>query len=182
MSNGSALNLETTYRAPRQHFPEQAMTPAAEILLSPEQKRALLEQVLREKAAQAAFIPLSFAQQRLWFLDKLNPNTATYNVPIVLRLRGALDANAFRQCLTYIVARHESLRTCFRSKDDLTVQHVLDPEPVEVPLVDLSRLTARDKDSEMGSLIHCECRRTFDLKSDLMVRATLVKLAEREHS
>src|ERR1044071_3044455 len=153
------------------------MTTAAETLvdLSPEQKRVLLEQLLREKAGQASTIPLSFAQQRLWFLDKLNPNCATYNVPTILRLRGPLELDASRKPLTHIVARHEALRTCFRSKDELTIQHIQEPRSVEVPVVDLSKISGADKEREIDRLIHAECRRTFDLKHDLMVRATLLR-------
>lgn len=159
------------------------MRPAAETLaeLSPEQKRALLEQHLREKAGQAATIPLSFAQQRLWFLDKLNPNSPAYNVPTVLRLRGGLELESFRKALTHIVARHEALRTSFRTKDDLTVQHVQQPQAVHVPVVDLSKFSPRDKDKEVQRVIQSECRRTFDLKNGLMVRATLLRLSLAEH-
>ncbi|MGZ8900138.1 MAG: condensation domain-containing protein, partial [Limisphaerales bacterium] len=76
--------------------------------LDPAQKRAVLEQLLREKARRPKTFPLSFAQQRLWFLDKLQPNSAVYNVPTVVRLSGPIQLEPFKQALDMVVARHES--------------------------------------------------------------------------
>ena len=73
--------------------------------LSPEQKRALLEQMLREKAAQASAVPLSFSQQRLWFLDQLEPNSPLYNIPVALRVAGPLSSPVLASCLGEIVRR-----------------------------------------------------------------------------
>src|SRR5678815_1422828 len=86
--------------------------------LTPEKKRALLEQLLREKAAKAASAALSSGQERLWFLDRLEPNSPLYNIPTALRLTGELNEEALRDALNEIVRRHESLRTCLLYTSD----------------------------------------------------------------
>src|SRR3954454_7478602 len=86
-----------------------AIDPPGE--LSTEDRRALLAEQLRSVAAQGDSSPLSFAQQRLWFLDQLEPNSPRYNMPSVARLTGTLDLPALGQALDALVARHESLRT-----------------------------------------------------------------------
>src|SRR5579871_578475 len=90
-------------------------------------KRALLAEQLR-KAAEGT-IPLSFAQQRLWFLDQMEPNSPLYNVPTVVKMRGALDVEALRRALKQIVSRHESLRTRFVNTDGNPAQSI-NPDPI----------------------------------------------------
>src|SRR3954465_15147839 len=98
--------------------------------LSPEEKRALLEKLLRERKDKR--FPLSSAQKRLWFLDKLQPNSAVYNVPTVLKLRGAIELEPFRQALEKILERHRTLRTTFESVDDAPVQKVHSMLPLDL--------------------------------------------------
>lgn len=149
--------------------------------LRPEQKRALLEQLLRERTRKAKTFPLSSAQKRLWFLDKLEPNSATYNVPTVLRLKGPLVLESLKKGLSAIVARHESLRTTFEASDDAPVQKINPPAAIDLPLVDLSALAPAKKQVECERVIEHEVQRPFNLAEDLMVRATVVRLAADEH-
>src|ERR1051325_6877170 len=100
------------------------ITPVTQ--LSSEEKRALLARLLKEKASKPKFYPLSFAQQRLWILDQLEPNTAAYNIPSAVRLTGRLDVAALEQTFNEIKRRHGSLRTTFSVIDDQPVQ-VLNP-------------------------------------------------------
>jgi amino acid adenylation domain-containing protein len=125
--------------------------------------------------------PLSFAQQRLWFLDKLNPNSAAYSVPSVLRLKGPLQLDPFRKALNAVAARHESLRTTFESADDAPNQKVNPPAEVDLQLFDLSQLDQTGQRAECEKIISAEIRRPFNLATDLMIRAALVKLAPGEH-
>ena len=98
-------------------------TSYAEIAdLDPAEKRALLERLIHDKARQPKLFPLSFAQQRLWFLDKLQPNSAAYNVPTVVRLKGRIEVEPLRQALEKVVERHESLRTTFEGGGDASVE------------------------------------------------------------
>lgn len=149
--------------------------------LDPAQKRALLEQLLREKARKPKLFPLSFAQQRLWFLDKLQPNSAAYNVPTVVRLRGPIQFDAFKSGLDKVVARHESLRTTFESNDDSPAQKINPPSPVNFELVDLSGVAESQRKTETDGIIAEAIRRPFDLAQDLMIRVTLVRHAQEEH-
>ena len=87
-----------------------------------EKKRATLAALLREHGRRSRLVPVSFGQQRLWFLDQLESGTAAYNIPYALRLTGALKVSALAQSLNHIVARHESLRTTFSALDAQPVQ------------------------------------------------------------
>src|SRR5262245_50643595 len=92
--------------------------------LSPEEKRALLAQLLREKADKSNSSALSFAQQRLWFLAQLEPESSAYNIPAAYRLSGPLNVPALEQSLSEIVRRHETLRTTFAAVDGQPFQRV----------------------------------------------------------
>ena len=85
-------------------------------------------------------LPLSFAQQRLWFIDQLAPGSPLYNIPVALRVEGPLDARVLALCLEEIVRRHEVLRTVFAAPDGSPVQVIRPPEPFELPVVDLAAL------------------------------------------
>src|SRR5262245_21070542 len=87
------------------------------------------------------FAPLSFAQQRLWFLEQLEPGLAINNIPLILRLSGPLDATALLSALGAIVRRHESLRTCIQVRDGQPIQWIPPEVRVAMPQVDLTHLS-----------------------------------------
>ncbi|MFF7177373.1 amino acid adenylation domain-containing protein [Streptomyces sp. NPDC008121] len=119
-------------------------------------------------------LPLSFAQKRLWFLDRLDGPDATYNTPFVLRLSGAVDRAALRAALGDVMARHESLRTVIRERDGVPYQVVL--PGVETPF------TARDGDpAELSGRVAEAARRRFDLAAEPPLRAELISLSSDEH-
>ncbi|MFE3661204.1 amino acid adenylation domain-containing protein, partial [Streptomyces sp. NPDC059165] len=121
-------------------------------------------------------IPLSFAQQRLWFLGELEGASATYNIPLAIRLRGGLDREALRLALEDVVGRHESLRTVYPVGEQGPYQYVLPVADVALTLppvgVEKGVLAARLAELAAG---------TFDLASDLPVRAHLLRVAEDDH-
>ncbi|HYH79663.1 MAG TPA: amino acid adenylation domain-containing protein, partial [Longimicrobium sp.] len=126
-------------------------------------------------------LPLSFAQQRLWFLDRLEPGSAVYNIPAVLRLRGALDAGALARALTGVARRHEVLRTTFAATaDGRPVQVVHPPAPVQLPVVDLSALDAGPREAEARRLAGEEAARPFDLARGPVLRCALLRLRAEE--
>ena len=125
--------------------------------------------------------PLSFAQQRLWFLDQLEPGSSTYNVPRALRLDGALDADALRRALEEIVDRHESLRTVFRSEAGELWQAVEGSRSVPLPLTDLSELPEGAAEARAMVLAEEEAERPFDLSQGPLLRASLLRLGSRSH-
>ncbi len=124
---------------------------------------------------------LSFAQERLWFLDQLSPGVATYNVPVALRLRGGLSPAAFAGSLGEVVRRQEALRTTFFATGGQPAQRIGPASPVEIPQVDLTRLPAATRDDEGLRLARVEGSRPFDLTHGPLLRAALVRLGPAEH-
>ncbi|HYH81173.1 MAG TPA: amino acid adenylation domain-containing protein, partial [Longimicrobium sp.] len=127
-------------------------------------------------------LPLSFAQQRLWFLHRLEPESAFYNIPTAVRLTGALDAAALRRALGEIVHRHEALRTVFLPTPDGSAQ-VVHPAPRAFPLPvhDLAGLERPRADAEAMRIARAEAEAPFDLTRDLMLRGVLVRVRPDEH-
>ncbi|MFT4174751.1 MAG: amino acid adenylation domain-containing protein, partial [Rhodocyclaceae bacterium] len=125
--------------------------------------------------------PLSFAQQRLWFLAQLEPDSPFYNLPGALRLVGDLDVAALGRTLDEIVRRHESLRTRYVAGDGDPLQQVLPPAPLPLPLTDLSSLPREEAEAAARHLIAAEAHRPFDLEHDVPVRAALIRLGPAEH-
>lgn len=126
-------------------------------------------------------LPLSYAQQRLWFLDRLEPESALYNNPAVVRLRGCLDIAAFERSLNEIVRRHEALRTSFPMIDGRPVQRIAPELILDLPLIDLSRLPAPERDAEARRLAEEAAEQPFDLAHGPLVRAIILRLAEDDH-
>ncbi|MFD5459280.1 amino acid adenylation domain-containing protein, partial [Streptomyces olivaceus] len=121
-------------------------------------------------------MPLSFAQRRLWFLQRFGAPSATYHMPLALRLSGALDRAALGDALADVVARHETLRTVFPHTAGIPRQRVVEPTEVPVPL------TVRAAgEAEMPALLHEAAVRAFDLTSEVPLRAELFALAPDEH-
>ncbi len=132
----------------------------------------------REEPGEA---PLSFAQQRLWFLDQLAPGSTAYNCPTALRLEGPLAVAALAASLDEIVRRHESLRSVVVVADGEPVQRVLPAVPVAVPLIDLSSLDAGEALRQAGRLAAGEAGLPFRLATGPLLRACLLRLAVRQH-
>ncbi|HEX7860699.1 MAG TPA: amino acid adenylation domain-containing protein [Verrucomicrobiae bacterium] len=121
--------------------------------------------------------PLSFAQQRLWFLSQLHPKSCAYNVPFGLRIRGALDAVALHRALAYLVHRHEALRTTFREVDTVPQQVIAPGAAVSMDFTDLST----DAETGLKKLREEEASTPFDLEHGPLIRFRLARLATEEH-
>ena len=132
-----------------------------------------------ERRAAAGPAPLSFAQERLWFLDQLSPGASAYNVSRAFRWRGALDAAALARAVGGIVRRHEALRTCFPALDGRPAQEVAPALDLPLPVIDLAG--AADREAEAERLIRREARRPFDLRSGPLLRLLLLRLGPAEH-
>ena len=152
-------------------------------------KRALLEKRLRgdsvvvtlPKRPDAEFAPTTFAQQRLWFLDQLEPGSATYTIPIAMRVRGPLHAPVLEQCLHELVRRHETWRTTFESRDGIPFQHIGQPGPLPFSVRDLCMLPEGERDDEALRLATEQARLPFDLAVGPLVRVLLLKLGEADY-
>ena len=160
--------------------------------LSPE-KRALLELWLQKEGAAASDrrqiprrdpsqrCPLSFGQQRLWFLDQLQPGLTVFNEFSVFRITGNLKTDALRQSLSEITRRHESCRTTFAFEAEHPIQVINNPRDFDLPLYNLSHLPPAERSSEIDRHIDQEGKRAFNLKRDPMWRAVLLQCSPQEH-
>ncbi|HEX6749443.1 MAG TPA: amino acid adenylation domain-containing protein [Longimicrobium sp.] len=128
-----------------------------------------------EPIARGGALPLSFAQERLWFLERLLPGRGLYNMPVRHRLEGTVDADALRRALTAVVARHEALRARYREADGAPVQEIAAPWEIDLPVVPV----AGDDDEE--AWLAAEAFRPFDLERGPLLRAALLRRGEREH-
>ncbi|MEW5926224.1 MAG: amino acid adenylation domain-containing protein, partial [Gemmatimonadota bacterium] len=149
--------------------------------LSAEEKRRLLAQLLRQKAARATRFPLSFAQQRLWFLHQLDPASPLYNMFAPFRLLGPLDAAALERALGEIVRRHEVLRTTFAGEAGEPVQVVSAPGAWRLEVEALDGLGEEEREAAVRRRMQAEAVRPFDLAAGPLFRAQLLRLGAEEH-
>jgi hypothetical protein len=126
-------------------------------------------------------IPLSFPQEQLWFLSQLDPNNVSYNELFALRFVGVLNIVALEQSLNKIVARHAALRTNFAAVNGQPVQVIAESLILTVPVIDLSNLPASDREIEVQRLAAEQAQKPFNLVSDPLIQATVLKLTDTEH-
>jgi amino acid adenylation domain-containing protein len=130
----------------------------------------------------SAEIPLSFAQERLWFLDQLEPGSCKYNLFSAYQLKGELNAAALEQSLNEIIRRHEALRTTFTTVNGRPIQRILPFMSIKLPVVDLSGIVSDTEGaSELRRICTAEAQRPFDLEGGPLLRANAIRLADDEH-
>ena len=156
-------------------------------------KRALLELEIKKRGTRASAesimprsdsrdsVPLSFAQQRLWFLDQYEPNSSVYNVSAALRFTGKLNTDALERGIKEIVGRHEALRTTFSIVDGEPVQIIAPAPNLSLPVVDLGERLESEREQEARRLAREEALRPFDLTRGPLFRATLIRLSATDH-
>ena len=135
--------------------------------------------VFHDTAAQGDIqvFPMSLAQEGLWFLDQLEPDRATYIIPVAIRLRGLLDVEALDRSLNMIVQRHEALRTTFRMREGQPVQVIAPTLAIPLSLVDLRGFPEAEREAEVLRL----AIDPFDLNQGPLIRATVLQLGAEEH-
>ncbi|HEX7239758.1 MAG TPA: amino acid adenylation domain-containing protein, partial [Longimicrobiaceae bacterium] len=133
------------------------------------------------RADRGGSLPLSFAQQRLWLMHRMEPESAAYNMPYALRLRGVLDPGALERALGELVRRHETLRTVFRERGGEPEQVVLPPAPAVLPRVDLRGVPAPSREGAAERLAGAEALRPFDLARGPLLRSLLLRLDDEDH-
>ncbi|MED7666918.1 amino acid adenylation domain-containing protein [Pseudomonas moraviensis subsp. stanleyae] len=124
---------------------------------------------------------LSYAQQRMWFLWQLEPTSAAYNLPMAVRLDGALQVEALEQAFSRLVARHECLRTTFGQDGERAFQRVAEPQPLKLPVTDLSGLPEAQRWPLAQQHMMAEATQAFDLQNGPLLSLRLLRLAEEEH-
>ncbi len=168
------------------HSPDNRSDPSAD-------RQALLDLLFQEEElgeASAEEIPrrqskeplqLSFAQQRLWFLDQWEPGSSTYNLTTAVRLTGLLNFAAFERSINEILRRHEALRTTFAIVDRQPVQVVASPKAFALPVRSLQHFPENEREAEARRLVKDEQSKPFDLVKGPLFRPTLLQLGEAEH-
>ncbi|MEG4517834.1 MULTISPECIES: amino acid adenylation domain-containing protein [unclassified Microcoleus] len=157
-------------------------------------KRALLEVMLREKGVESSSdrriprrkegdsIPLSFAQQRLWFFDQFEAGKSFYNLPGAIRLKGKLNVAVLEQTFNEIVNRHEALRSTFTEVQGQPVQVIAPPvSRLRLPVIDLRELPQSDREAAVKQLSAKEAQQPFDLERGFLLRTSLLQLSEEEY-
>jgi amino acid adenylation domain-containing protein len=135
----------------------------------------------RPRDGEGPELPLSFAQQRLWFLDQLDPGDPAYNLPVAVRLAGDLDPGVLARAFAEVVRRHEALRTVFRSVDGAPFQEVVPELTPELPVRDLRDLPAAEREPRAWAFVAEESRQSFDLRRGPLLRLHLLRLADQDH-
>ena len=156
--------------------------------LSPEQRSKLRAKLARTgpsagipRRPHRGPAPLSFSQQRMWFLDQWEPASPTSNGARALRLRGPVDVGALERALSTVVARHEILRTVYSVEGREPRQTALDDWSLELSVVELGHLPDEQREAELERRLREEARHPYDLSSDLMLRPSLFHLGHEEH-
>jgi amino acid adenylation domain-containing protein len=171
---GAALPLRALFEAPT----VEALAGRVNQALGAEGGRLV---PLLAAGPRPADLPLSFAQERLWFIDRLEPGTPRYNIPVALHVEGPLDAAVLALCLGEIRRRHESLRTVFAELEGTPVQVIQPAAPFALPVVDLSGLPPGRREMMARLLAGDEAVRPFDLACGPLLRGLLLRLAEEDH-
>ncbi|MEH2030403.1 MAG: amino acid adenylation domain-containing protein [Nostoc sp.] len=133
------------------------------------------------RRSQISPAPLSFAQQRLWFLAQLEPNSPFYNIPAAVRLQGQLNLGALQQSFNEIISRHEALRTNFQTIEGQAISVISETMPLILPIFDISELPLNQQEAEVRQQASQEAQKPFAINSDLLLRAKLLRLSKQEH-
>ena len=137
---------------------------------------------IERKGERSGKLPLSFAQQRLWFIDRMNPGSAVYNIPGAVRLEGGLDIDALEKSINEIVRRHEALRTRFEGESGEPAQVIDAWTPRRLEVVDLRSLPPEERQAEVSRRAREESETGFGLSQGSLLRVKLLKLEEKEHA
>ena len=150
--------------------------------LSKKQEDDYSGQSIKPQSRTSNSFPLSFAQQRLWFIDQLQPGNIAYNIYQPIRLAGHLSIEALHQSLNEVVRRHDVLRTTFITEDGKPTQIIAENLTINPPIVDLQDLPIREREREVLRLVNEEPQRPFDLTKGPLLRVSLLKLAAAEYA
>jgi amino acid adenylation domain-containing protein len=173
------MGVEVGLRSFFEEATVEGLAKHVELALESSQAKSVAPSI--KPIAREGRLPLSFAQQRLWFLNQLQPEDTSYNMPAATRMTGDLDVEALEQSLTEIIRRHEVLRTILVMEDDEPTQVILPAQPVHLPPVDLSHIPADEREEEVMRLATAEARRPFALNQGPLIRFTLLRLDLQEH-
>jgi len=164
-----------------QHQSQDSNSRAPDGIAKPLVDESLIVRPAPTRRRQEGDLPLSFAQQRLWFLDQLEPGSSAYILMAWQRFHGPLELTALTNAFTALVRRHEALRTIFVNKGGEPVQRIAAPKPIALELVDLTTVPQTERLQAARRTIQEQARRGFDLAQGPLVRPVLIRLAPDEH-
>ncbi|WP_256875073.1 condensation domain-containing protein [Nostoc sp. C052] len=187
-----SINLKIDGDRLRCHAPEGALTPTlrqeiakrkTEIisLLQEAKQLKVSEQLSIQRVPRDGKLPLSFAQQRLWFVQQLSLESDSYNMLEALRLDGSLNVVALEQSLSELIRRHEVLRTTFPSVDGNPIQHIAPATALNLPIHDLQELSAKEQTAQIQQMVKSLASQPFDLAVGPLVQFTLLQLSQNEY-
>ena len=165
----------------RRLFESPTVAGLAETIDAARQTESLPEAPPITRVARDERVPLSYAQERLWFLDQLEPNSPAYIIPAALRISGQLDVPALHNTFNLIVGRHESLRTSFSIIDSQPVQVIAPSSHHALDITDLSDLEPTERERRATEITYDLAHKPFDLRRDALLRTTLLKMGELDH-
>ncbi len=165
----------------RQFFTTPTIAGLASFLAQSQQQQAPAPQPTIPTTPRNQAIPLSFAQQRLWFFDQLEPNTAHYTIPVAVRLQGSLNLAVLEQSLSEMIRRHEILRTILPTIDGQATQQILPAQAWQVATVDLRQLDQTEQADQAQKLAKQLLQQPFDLANGPLLRTQLLRLSSLEH-
>jgi acyl carrier protein len=168
------LPLRTLFESP-------TVAELAEVISTTQQAKQSLNSSSIPRVSRNQPLPLSFAQQRLWFLDNLEPGSPDYNIPAPVRLVGQLDVAALEQSFNEIVRRHEILRTSFVTVEGKPIQEIAPTFTLTLPILDLQMFLEAEREKKVQQLIAQEALKPFDLTQAPLFRIQLLQLGEEEH-
>jgi len=158
--------------------------------LSPEKRQLLLQklqqktvstQILPQRSRNSNIFPVSFAQQRLWFVDSLQPGNPFYNIPVAVRLQGELNISALEYSFNQLIERHEALRTTFTTVAGEPCQKIASALQITIPVIDLRSLDPATQQQTIPHLATQEAQQPFDLTQAPLLRVSLLQLSETEY-
>jgi len=156
------------------------LSPSKQALLAKRLEPSLEYRAVIPRRPNQMSYPLSFVQERLWFLHQLEPDSSAYNRPLILNLSGTVNHKALEQALSQIVSRHEVLRSTYSVVEGQPRQQIRPPKPICLPSIDLCNTPEQERDQKMNAWLMEEAKRPFDLTENVL-RATLLRLPHEEH-
>jgi surfactin family lipopeptide synthetase A len=162
-------------------FASPTVAELAQRIEAGDQEKPFLQAPPIQLVSRNQNLPLSWNQQRLWFLAQLEPNSPVYNEPFTIRFPGAIDVDALSKALNEIIKRHESLRERFITIDGQPVQVIDPPSTFNLAVVDLRQFPQDQREAEALRLATRESKQLFDLTSGPLLRATLIQLADEDY-
>ena len=163
-------------------FEHPTVAGMMQVIDQTDRNRSLQKEIPIREVQRPEHIPLSFAQERVWFIHQLNPQNLAYNFQSTIRFRGSLDISALEHALSEVLRRHESYRTTFPAVNGRPVQIIQPHQPLSLPIIDFSDYPEQEQEAAVKAWCDNEFQKRFDLAQLSLVRWTLLRYSDQDHS